>query len=167
PNENLWKRFYQSIKPAAYAIDSTKGTTPIYQDIANLKDAKSAYGAIVYSKAPGVIKQLAFILGEERFRDGLRVYLNEHAYANAEWSDLVHAFERVSGRSLQEWAAMWIRHRGMPQVDVAWSCDKGDRIDRFLLTQRDVLGERGLWPVGMQISLSYAAHAPVRLRAEL
>jgi len=63
-NENVWKRFYQAIKkPAAYAIDSTKGTTPIYQDIANLKDAKSAYGAIVYSKAPGVIKQLAFCGG--------------------------------------------------------------------------------------------------------
>ena len=59
PDDNVWKRFYQSIKPAAYSIDSTLGTTPIYQDIANLKDAKSAYGAIVYSKAPGVIKQLA------------------------------------------------------------------------------------------------------------
>src|SRR5262249_38535982 len=84
--ENVWKRFYQAIKPAAYAIDSTQGTTPIYQDIPNLKDAKSAYGAIVYSKAPGVLKQLAFVLGEDNFRDGLRLYLKEHAYANAEWS---------------------------------------------------------------------------------
>ncbi len=73
PNENVWKRFYQAIKPAAYAIDSTQGTTPIYQDIPNLKDAKSAYGAIVYSKAPGVIKQLAFVTGEDHFRDGLRL----------------------------------------------------------------------------------------------
>jgi len=54
PDENVWKRFYESIKPAAYEIDSTQGTTPIYQDIPNLKDAKSAYGAIVYSKAPRI-----------------------------------------------------------------------------------------------------------------
>ena len=94
PNENIWKRFYQAIKPAAYAIDSTQGTTPIYQEIPNLKDAKSAYGAIVYSKAPGVIKQLAFVVGEDKFRDGLRLYLKEHAYANAEWNDLVRALER-------------------------------------------------------------------------
>ena len=167
PHENIWKRFYQSIKPAAYGIDSTKGTTPIYQDIANLKDAKSAYGAIVYSKAPGVIKQLAFVLGEEHFRDGLRVYLKEHAYANAEWSDLVHAFEAVSGRSLQDWAALWIRRRGMPQVDVVWSCDTQDRIDRFSLTQRDVLGEGGVWPIAMQIGLHYHGREPVHLRAEL
>ncbi len=167
PNEHIWKRFYLSIKPAAYAIDSTKGTTPIYQDIGNLKDAKSAYGAIVYSKAPGVIKQLAFVLGEEKFRRGLRLYLEEHAYGNAEWSDLVRAFERVSGKSLQDWAAMWIRHRGMPQVDVAWSCDAQHRIDHFALTQRDVLGEGGVWPIAMQVLLAYPNGAPTRLRAQL
>ncbi|MGB2640700.1 MAG: M1 family aminopeptidase, partial [Candidatus Acidiferrum sp.] len=167
PNEHIWKRFYLSIKPAAYAIDSTKGTTPIYQDIGNLKDAKSAYGAIVYSKAPGVIKQLAFVLGEEKFRRGLRLYLEEHAYGNAEWSDLVRAFERVSGKSLQDWAAMWIRHRGMPQVDVTWSCDAQHRIDHFALTQRDVLGEGGVWPIAMQVLLAYPNGAPTRLRAQL
>jgi len=167
PDEIIWKRFYQSIKPAAYGIDSTRGTTPIYQDIANLKDAKSAYGAIVYSKAPGVIKQLAFVLGDDHFRDGLRLYLKEHAYANAEWSDLVHAFERVSGRSLQGWAGSWIRRRGMPQVDVAWSCDAQDRIDHFSLTQRDVLGEGGTWPVAMQAGLHYSSSTPLHLRAEL
>lgn len=167
PSENIWKRFYQGIKPAAYAIDSTKGTTPIYQDIANLKDAKSAYGAIVYSKAPGVLKQLAFVLGEENFRDGLRLYLKEHTYANAEWSDLVHAFERVSGTPLQDWAAAWIRRRGMPQVDVSWSCDAQNRIDRFSLTQHDVLDEGGVWPIAMQLLLSYPNAAAVRLRAQL
>jgi aminopeptidase N len=167
PSENIWKRFYQGIKPAAYAIDSTKGTTPIYQDIANLKDAKSAYGAIVYSKAPGVIKQLAFVLGEEKFRDGLRIYLKEHEYGNAEWSDLIRAFERVSGKSLQRWAAMWIRRRGMPQVDVSWSCDAQNRVDHFLLTQRDVLEEGGVWPIAMQVALHYADGEPIRFRAEL
>ncbi|MGH9742450.1 MAG: M1 family aminopeptidase, partial [Candidatus Acidiferrum sp.] len=168
PNENIWKRFYLGIKPAAYAIDSTKGTTPIYQDIANLKDAKSAYGAIVYSKAPGVIKQLAFVLGEEKFRDGLRLYLKEHTYGNAEWSDLVHAFEQVSGKPLQGWAAMWIRYRGMPQVDVEWSCDAQNRIDHFSLTQHDVLDEGGVWPIAMQVLLAYpSGAAPVRLRAQL
>ncbi|HZS28790.1 MAG TPA: M1 family aminopeptidase, partial [Candidatus Angelobacter sp.] len=174
PNENVWKRFYQAIKPAAYAIDSTKGTTPIYQEITNLKDAKSAYGAIVYSKAPGVLKQLAFVIGEEDFRDGLRLYLKEHAYANAEWSDLVHAFERTSKKPLGAWADVWIKRRGMPQVDVEWKCpSKSGTItlpgSQFLstgqvqarngtqvtLTQRDVLNEGGLWPIATQVVLRY------------
>ena len=59
----------------------------------------------MYSKAPGVIKQLAFVVGEDPFRDGLRLYLKEHAYANAEWSDLVHALERTSKKPLADGAA--------------------------------------------------------------
>jgi len=165
PKDDIWKRFYQAIKPAAYAIDSTQGTTPIYQDIPNLKDAKSAYGAIVYSKAPGVIKQLAFVLGDDRFRAGLRLYLKEHAYANAEWADLVHAFERVSGKQLGPWADAYIKRRGMPQVDVEWRCEQKavpagsfsngrDSLTHFFVTQHDVLGEKGTWPVSMQMLIS-------------
>jgi aminopeptidase N len=164
--ENIWKHFYEAIKPAAYAIDSTQGTTPIYQDIPNLKDAKSAYGAIVYSKAPGVLKQLAFVLGEENFRNGLRVYLKEHAYANAEWSDLVRAFEQVSGQPLDTWAEMWIRHRGMPQVDVAWSCEDG-RVSRLALSQHDVLGTNEIWPIATQVALEPADGEPTRIRVNL
>ncbi|HET9402306.1 MAG TPA: M1 family aminopeptidase [Candidatus Acidoferrales bacterium] len=165
PDENIWKRFYESIKPGAYEIDSTQGTTPIYQDIPNLKDAKSAYGAIVYSKAPGVLKQFAFALGGDTFRDGLRMYLREHAYGNAEWSDLVSAEERVSGKSLHAWADAWIRHRGMPEVDVTWSCG-GDKLQRLSLEQHDVLGTDAVWPLTTQILVS-SKGASNRLRADL
>jgi aminopeptidase N len=167
PKENVWKRFYQAIKPAAYAIDSTQGTTPIYQDISNLKDAKSAYGAIVYSKAPGVLKQLAFVVGEESFRDGLRAYLKEHAYANAEWSDLVGALERASGKKLGDWATAYIRRRGMPQVDVAFVyCGHPNKIQSLVLRQHDVLGEGGIWPISAQILLGYLDRPPARFRVE-
>ncbi|HZU31746.1 MAG TPA: M1 family aminopeptidase [Candidatus Angelobacter sp.] len=151
PNENVWKRFYQAIKPAAYAIDSTQGTTPIYQDIPNLKDAKSAYGAIVYSKAPGVIKQLAFVVGEDQFRDGLRLYLKEHAYANAEWNDLVHALERTSKKPLGKWADVWIKRRGMPQVDVHFACDDRQHQATIDIRQHDVLNEGVIWPIAAQM----------------
>ena len=167
PKENFWKRFYQSVKPSAYGIDRTKGTTPIYQDIGNLKDAKSAYGAIVYDKAPGVIKQLAFVVGEDKFRDGLRLYLREHSYGNAEWNDLVKAFEQVSGVELQEWAKVWIRRRGMPQVDVEWSCNKANRIEHFILKQHDVLDEKGVWPMAMEIALHYPNDSVTRVKVEL
>src|ERR1700740_958502 len=48
PDANAWKVFYDRKKQAAYLTDSTRGTTPIYQPIANLSAAKSAYGNIVY-----------------------------------------------------------------------------------------------------------------------
>jgi len=78
----------------------------------------------------------------------------------------VRALQEVSGRSLDRWAEMWIRHRGMPQVDVAWSCD-GGRLSRLSLSQHDVLGTADTWPVAAQVLLDEPDGQPVHLRVEL
>lgn len=170
PNEPVWQRFYQSIKPAAYAIDETQGTTPIYQDIPNLNAAKSAYGAIVYSKAPGVLRQLNYVIGDDAFRKGLQLYLAQHPYGNATWSDLIGSFQTASGRNLETWADMWIRHRGMPCVDVTWSCT-GSQLPSLRLTQTPVLdpgnGQVDVWPIATEILLAYPDGSTHVLRAEL
>jgi aminopeptidase N len=166
PQADTWKRFYETVRPAAYGIDGTPGATPIYQEIGNLKDAKSAYGAIVYSKAPALLRQLAFALGADAFRDGVRLFLKEHAYGNAEFADLMSAFERASGRKLDAFTGQWIRRRGMPRVTVDWACEAG-RIARFSVAQQDVLGEGGAWPLETQVGLYRAGQPPVRLRAAL
>jgi aminopeptidase N len=155
PESNPWKHFAEDIKPLAYGIDETQGATPIFQNIANLRDAKSAYGAIVYQKAPAVLKQLNYFLGDESFRNGLRLYLKDHAYSNAEWADLVHAFETASDelghhQDVRGWAAAWIVRRGMPEVSVTWSCKQG-RIVEFDLHQQDVLKQGYVWPISLQV----------------
>jgi aminopeptidase N len=166
PPDAVWKRFYQSIKPLAYGIDATHGTTPIYQQIPNLKDAKSAYGAIVYQKAPSLLRVLAFNIGEEHFRDGVRSFLKEHAYANAEWSDLIAAFSRASGTDLKPWARAWVEQRGMPQVEVDWSCNAG-HISSFHIRQKDPLGEGHVWPIRTQVLLGRRGAPAERVAASL
>ncbi|MEP7270563.1 MAG: M1 family aminopeptidase [Acidobacteriota bacterium] len=168
PNRiDIWKRFYQVHKPAAYAIDSTQGTTPIYQEVRNLADAKSAYGAIVYQKAPSLLRALSFTIGESNFRDGVRLFLKEHAYGNAEWADLIKAFERASGLDLEGWAAAWIKQRGMPQVDVEWKCDGNGRLSGLLLRQRNVLGDGHEWPIRTQVLLAYHDAPAERITVDL
>lgn len=156
PPDPVWKRFYESIKPLAYRIDATRGTTPIYQQIANLKDAKSAYGAIVYQKAPSLLRLLNFNIGEEHFRDGVRLFLKEHAYANAEWSDLIDAFSRASKQDLKPWADAWVKRRGMPIVETTFACDAAGRVSSLDLSQRDAIGEGRTWPIRTQLVLGYS-----------
>src|SRR5207302_7151190 len=167
PPNTVWKRFYQSIKPLAYGIDSTHGTTPIYQQIPNLKDAKSAYGAIVYQKAPALLRVLAFQIGEDDFRDGIRIFLREHAWSNAEWSDLIGAFSRASGSNLKPWAGAWVEQRGMPQVEIDWSCDARQLISSFRIRQKDALDEGHHWPVRTQVLLGYKGGRFERVAASL
>jgi aminopeptidase N len=166
PGAGAWKHFYEDIKPLAYGIDETEGTTPIFQNIPNLKDAKSAYGAIVYQKAPSILKQLEFQLGADAFRDGLRLYLRQHAYGNARWSDLVDAFHASSGQNVRAWADAWVLRRGMPEVTAAWSCDAAGRVKRLSLAQRDVLPDGFVWPLSNEVLLgdTQAGHTPLTLR---
>ncbi|MDP9170884.1 MAG: M1 family aminopeptidase [Acidobacteriota bacterium] len=152
PPAEVWKRFYTSIKPAAYAIDSTPGTTPIYQQVRNLADAKSAYGAIVYDKAPSLLRVLNFRVGEDAFRDALRLYLRQYAFGNATWQDLVAAFSETSKQDLLPWANAWVTQRGMPVVTVNWAC-AGGKVSTFGVAQRDSLNEGRLWPVSTQVRL--------------
>jgi aminopeptidase N len=167
PEYNAWKVFYQKTKPAAYLTDVTKGTTPIWQEISNLSAAKSAYGNIVYRKAPSMLRQAEFYLEPEKFQRAVQMFLKEHAYANAEWADLVSAFERTSDRKLDAWAAAWVKRRGMPDVRADWSVNNQNRINSFTLTQRDVLSEGGAWPMRVKLLLAYDEAKPETLTVTL
>ena len=146
PETDPWKYFFEDIKPQAYGIDETEGTTPIFQDIPNLKDAKSAYGAIVYQKAPAILKQLEFRLGPAAFQRGLQLYLAQHSYGNAEWSDLVAALHAASGQDVKSWADAWVLRRGMPEVTAAFTCHEG-QLTTLSLHQHDVLPDNFVWPI--------------------
>jgi aminopeptidase N len=154
PEFNAWKVFHLRTKPLAYLTDVTKGTTPIFQEIANLSAAKSAYGNIVYRKAPSMLRQAEFYLGPRRFQQAVQLFVKEHAYSNATWEDLVHAFERTSGRKLDVWAAAWVKRRGMPDVRVRWSADARGLVNNFELVETDALGEGGSWPMSVRVLLA-------------
>jgi aminopeptidase N len=167
PEQSAWKVFYQRTKPGAYATDVTKGTTPIFQEIPNLSAAKSAYGNIVYLKAPSMLKQAEFFLGADKFQQGVRAFLKGHAFRNAEWADLVGALEQSSGRKLDEWAAAWVRRRGLARVRVNWTVNHAGRIRSFTLAQEDVLREGGAWPMRVKVLLAHESSPPETLTVTL
>src|SRR5437660_7702562 len=92
---NPWMSFYLRNKPAAYDVDQSAGTTPVWQQLANLDQAKSNYGAIVYNKAPGILKQLNYLVGDSAFRAGVHDFLLAHSYGNATWQDLLGAIGKA------------------------------------------------------------------------
>jgi len=143
PQFDAWTAFH-ALKTSAVRTDATRGTTAIRYPLANLADAKSAYGAIVYSKGPAVLRQAEFYLGEEVFQRAVRDFVRRHGYAAAGWQDLVRAFERASGRKLDRWAKVWVQKRGMATV----------RVVDGKLEQKDALGEHGVWPMKLRISAS-------------
>ncbi|HYW09894.1 MAG TPA: M1 family aminopeptidase, partial [Longimicrobium sp.] len=135
PNSGAWKTFYLRNKPLAYATDATSGTTPVWQELANLDLAKSNYGPIVYNKAPSILKQLEFMVGDSAFRAGVHLFLTRHAYGNATWRDLLAAIETTSGVPMRRFGEQYILRAGLPVVETGLELD-GGRIRSLRLTQR-------------------------------
>ena len=134
PQHDAWNAF-RALKTAAYRTDETRGTTPIWQALPNLNAAKSAYGSIVYSKAPAILRQLEFYLGEDTFAAGVRAFVAQHAHGAADWGNLLAAFESASGESLEGWARAWVTGAGLPRVTLDWRLDAAGRVASLELSQ--------------------------------
>ena len=149
----LATRFELSRRPRT-APTRPRGTTPIWQALPNLNAAKSAYGSIVYSKAPAILRQLEFYLGEDAFRRAVRAFLAQHAYGSASWSDLVDALERESGRDLQRWAEAWVKRPGLPKVRADWRAGDSGAVESFRLVQDDTAA--GTWPIRVKLVVVFS-----------
>lgn len=153
PEREAWLRFHQTVKPGAYRVDSTPGTTPVYQELQNLANAKSAYGAIVYNKAPAVLRQLHEALGADGFRRGLQAFVAEHAFGNARWDDLVQALERATSSDLTRWSTRWILGAGMPRVQVVTERGTDGTLTRATIHQSGALGGDETWPLQLELAV--------------
>lgn len=117
PDVNHELRFLLSRFPAAYAVDRTKGTNPVIQQLDNMKDAGSLYGGIIYNKAPVVMQHLEQMTGEAGLKAGLRTYLKKYSYGNARWDDLVKILEEETSVPLEAWSISWVKEAGMPIIE--------------------------------------------------
>jgi aminopeptidase N len=166
PEINHELRFLYAHYPAAYDVDRTPGTNAIHQTLENLDEAGSLYGAIIYQKAPIVMRQLESTLGEDAFRDGLREYLEGHAFANATWSDLIALLDRRTSEDLAAWSRAWVDEPGRPAVTTGLRVSDG-HVARLALMQRDPVSGRNLtWSQRLQIIVSSSGSVrvlPVRL----
>jgi aminopeptidase N len=153
PEINHDLRFLFAHYPAAYEIDRTPGTNAIRQRLDNLTEAGTLYGAIIYQKAPIVMRQLEGILGESAFREGLQQYLRAHWFGNATWSDLIALLDPRTPEDLVGWSRAWVEEAGRPIVTTDLRVDRG-RIASLAFYQRDPVPRRSLvWNQRLQVTL--------------
>jgi aminopeptidase N len=150
PDINLDLRFFQAHHPSAYGVDRTPGTNPIRQRLENLREAGSLYGAIIYQKAPIVMRQLETLVGDSIFREGMRRYLDRFRYGNAAWPDLIAILDELSLEDLAAWSRAWVEEPGRPTITVRWA-DSG-----VVVSQADPRAGRGLlWSQPILLALGY------------
>ena len=168
PASGAWKSFYLRNKPPAYAVDASDGTTPVWQELGNLDQAKSNYGAIVYNKAPSVLKQLNYLVGDDAFQGGLQRFLRRYEFGNATWQQLLESVGEAWGQPLEEWGRAYILRPGMPVIEQQLEVRDG-RIVRLALVQRPArsISGPGAWPIRAEVLVAPATGSPIRIPVTL
>ncbi|MCF0048930.1 M1 family aminopeptidase [Dyadobacter sp. LJ53] len=115
PGINHELRFLLAHYPHAYEVDRTAGTNPVLQDLGNLKNAGTLYGAIIYMKAPIIMRQLERKIGTKLMRESLAEYLKTYAYQNARWDDLIRIIDNKTPLDIADWSRVWVKTPGMPE----------------------------------------------------
>lgn len=147
------KFLYANI-PAAYSVDRTGGTHPIKQKLENMLYAGTLYGPIIYQKSPVVMKQLEEMIGENKFRDAVKDYMNFYKYGNADWKDLAAIFDKHSGENISEWSDNWIMQEGRPEYSFTLKT-ADNKISSLEIIQSDPGGRNRVWKQSTEILLGY------------
>ena len=127
--------------PSAYSVDRTEGANPIRQYLGNLNQAGQMYGAIIYNKAPIMMRQLELLVGEEIFRKGMREYLSTYSFGNATWPDLINILDELSDQDLKTWSEVWVNTPGRPHFNM-------DAVssEEVVIAQTDPADKNRIWP---------------------
>ena len=115
-----WKKWVGFIRDRdfAFSVDALHSTRPIEYEVVSPNDCHGMFDVLTYVKGCAVLRMLEQYLGSEVFRDGIRIYLERHAYANTVTNDLWAALEESSGQPVARIMDTWILQGGFPLVSV-------------------------------------------------
>ena len=117
PEWRRWDSFTIS-RAAAMQVDGLKSTRPIEFPVERPEEAAGMFDVLTYEKGASVLRMLEQYLGADAFREGIRLYLQRHQYANAETTDLWDALEKSTEQPVRLLMDSWIFQPGYPLITV-------------------------------------------------
>jgi len=115
-----WKRWvtFGVSRAAAMGVDGLEATRPIEFEVRNPHDCVAMFDLLTYEKGASVLRMLEQHLGPDVFREGVRLYLERHRYANAETTDLWKALGDAAHQPIPAVMDGWIFKPGYPLITV-------------------------------------------------
>ena len=108
----------------ALLSDSLEHSHPIDAKVSDPNSVAQIFDEISYGKGASILRMIEAYVGQENFREGLRLYLSDHALGNAEGKDLWESIEKASGMKISNIMEAWIKRMGYPYITVAMEGSK-------------------------------------------
>jgi aminopeptidase 2 len=151
PEWKVWESYVTDTLQGALSLDSLRSSHPIEVPVKRADEVNQIFDAISYSKGSCVLRMISKFIGEDKFMEGIRIYLKKHAYGNTETGDLWAALSQASGKDIEGVMNIWTKKVGYPVVTVTENASDSTihlKQNRFLRTA-DVKPEEDttLYPV--------------------
>jgi aminopeptidase N len=153
PEWRGWLRAGEDRERAMFQ-DAQENTHPVQQPVNGDEGAQKAFDDITYRKGQYLIRMLEGFLGDNAFRDGVRLYLKENQFSNANATNLWNALEKSSARSVAKLATTWIEQPGFPLIKMTAECLNKNRVvtleqSRFSFEPNDSITQPWIVPIGI------------------
>lgn len=153
PEWQVWTQFVVDEQQPAFRLDSLEHTHPIEVSINHPDEIRTIFDGISYDKGASVLNMLHSYIGADNFRDGLRLYLKQHAYGNTETSDLWDALGSISHQPVKDFMHAWTAQAGYPIVRAEVTDDTLElKQERFYTNPKANKDSDVLWPVPLRAS---------------
>ena len=137
PEWDMWTQFLTADTASAFSLDGLSNSHPIEQEVNNPAEIGQLFDAISYSKGGSILRMLEDFIGPSDFQKGIRTYLTDHSYENAETQDLWNALEVSSGKPVAKVMDSWVKQTGFPMI----TFDTNDNSSNINLSQTRFLYE--------------------------
>ena len=114
---------YQLLEDAeTYFSEDNRYRRPIVTHI--YKEPIDLFDAHLYPGGAVRLHYLKNIIGEDKFRQALKIFLKRHEKGLVETIDLSRCLQEVSGQNFDEWMSQWIYRGGYPSLELSYSWNK-------------------------------------------
>jgi aminopeptidase N len=96
--------------------DAVTTSHSVVQKVSTVEQAAQAFDGITYTKGEAILRMLEDYVGTTAWRNGVRSYLQRHAYGNAVSEDLWRAVESSAGKPIQQIAHDFTTQPGVPLI---------------------------------------------------
>src|SRR5579864_1247042 len=132
--------------------DSLVSARKIRQPIQSNDDIANGFDGITYEKGAAVIQMFETWIGREKFRKGVQIYLQKHAWGNATAADFEAGISAAAGRNIAPAFDTFLNQAGLPEVSMTLDCSAKPKL---------LLAQKRLLPLGSKGSAQQTWRIPI------
>jgi tricorn protease interacting factor F2/3 len=153
PEWDLWNQFVEDAMNVAMGLDSLKTTHPIDVKVNSPAEIREIFDAISYDKGGCVLRMLENYVGEPNFQKGLKKYLSDFKYQNAQGQDLWNAIGKASKMPVSSMVNTWLKQPGFPLIEINQDGTTLKLKQKRYLLEPDKKFNKGLWSIPLSLGL--------------